>query len=156
VTKRIFVNCEAELAPFMDRHCHAHGAFESGRGVALVDCDDDAKEAKIVAGVWFESWNGANMNIHVAAEPGARWMTKEFLWYVFHYAFEQVGAKRLTGLVSSDNHAARRFDEHIGFTLEATLADASPTGDLLVYVMRRESCRWLGIRKSGLPEMKGH
>ena len=82
--RRIFVNCENELAPFMDRYCDSHGAFESGRGVALVDCDDETKQASIVAGVWYESFNGANMNIHVAAVPGARWMTKEFLWYVFH------------------------------------------------------------------------
>ena len=68
-----------------------------------------------------------------------------------------MGARRLTGLVASDNHAARRFDEHIGFKLEATLVDACPTGDLLVYAMRREDCRWLNIRKCGLPVMKrGH
>lgn len=152
--KRILTDCEELLAPFMDHHCHAHGAFVAGRGVALVNTDDD-RVARIIAGVWFEGFNGANMNIHVAAESGSQWMNRELLWYTFHYAFEQCRVKRLTGLVEETNYAARRFDEHLGFTLETRLKDAAPQGDLLVYVMRREDCRWLNLRR-GLPAMKGN
>jgi hypothetical protein len=144
--KRIAVGCEEQLAPFMDAHCHAHGAFIAGRAVALVDVDDEANTITILAGVWYEGWNGANMNIHVAAEPSKRWMNREFLWYTFHYPFVECGAKRLTGWVEESNLEARRFDEHIGFKLETRLKDAAPTGDMLVYVMRKEDCRWLNLR----------
>ena len=154
MTKRIFTDCEAALAPFMDAHCHAHGAFVAGRGVALVECDDERKTADIVAGVWYEGFNGANLNIHLAAVPGSQWLTRELLWFAFHYAFEQCGAKRLTGLVEESNHAARRLDEHLGFTLETRLKDAAPSGVMLVYVMRREDCKWLNLRRRGLPAMK--
>lgn len=153
--KRIVTDCEEALSPFMDQYCHAHGAFVAGRGVALVDVNEEEHSARIVAGVWFEGFNGANLNIHVAAEPGSRWMTREFLWFTFHYAFEQCNAKRLTGWVEETNYVARRFDEHLGFTLETRLKDAAPQGDLLVYVMRREDCRWLNLRR-GLPAMKGN
>jgi RimJ/RimL family protein N-acetyltransferase len=62
---------------------------------------------------------------------------------VFDYPFNQAKVKRITGLVGEGNIEARKFDEHIGFKLEARLAGAHPTGDLLIYVMRREDCRFL-------------
>jgi hypothetical protein len=153
--KRVVVGCEEHLAPFMDYHCHAHGAFVAGRGVALVDVDDEERTVKILAGVWYEGWNGANMHIHVAAVPGKQWMNREFLWYTFHYPFVECGVKRLTGWVEESNYEARHFDEHIGFKLETKLKDAAPSGDMLIYVMRKEDCRWLDIRR-GQPQPKGH
>jgi hypothetical protein len=42
----------------------------------------------------------------------------------------------------------------LGFTLETRLKDAAPSGDMLVYVMRREDCKWLNLRRRGLPAMK--
>jgi RimJ/RimL family protein N-acetyltransferase len=51
--------------------------------------------------------------------------------------------QRITGLVGEGNAAARRFDEHLGFTLETKLTGAHPTGDLLVYVMWKHDCIWL-------------
>lgn len=152
--KEIAINCENQLSQFMEERCDSHGAFTAGRGVALVDVHHKERTVDIVAGVWFEGFNGANINMHVAAVPGKRWMTRDFLWYVFHYAFEQCGVKRITGLVEENNYDARKFDEHIGFELETRLKDASPHGDLLVYVMRKENCRWLNIRRRGLPEMR--
>jgi RimJ/RimL family protein N-acetyltransferase len=73
-------------------------------------------------------------------------MTKELLWYTFYYPFIECGCKRVTGLVAETNTAAREFDERLGFHLEARLKDAAPEGDLLVYAMFRDECRWLGLR----------
>lgn len=108
-----------------------------GQAIGLVDGD------KILAGVIFDSWNGASLCMHVAAVPGARWMTREFLYITFAYPFQQLGCKKLLGLVGSSNKAAQRFDEHLGFVLEATLEAAHPDGSLLVYSMTKEQCRWL-------------
>jgi hypothetical protein len=141
--KQIVINCEEQLAPFMERMTDSHGAFVAGRAVGLIDVDDETGQAEILACVWYEGYNGANINMHVAAKPGARWMTREFLWYVFHYPFVECGVKRITGLVPEMNYAARRFDEHIGFKLEATLKDAAPGGDLRIYTMFKDECRWL-------------
>jgi hypothetical protein len=153
MSRHVVVNCEDKLAPFMERHCHSHGAFTVGRAVGLVDVHDD-REPEILASVWFDSFNGANVNIHVAALPGRRWLNREFLWYGFHCPFNEWGVKRVTGLVASSNYDARRFDEHLGFKLEATLKDAAPDGDMLVYVMFKKDCRWLNVRNN-VPPMKG-
>jgi RimJ/RimL family protein N-acetyltransferase len=74
-------------------------------------------------------------------------MTKELLWYAFYYPFVECGCKRVTGLVEEGNAAAREFDERLGFHLEAKLKDAAPEGDLLVYAMFRDECRWLKLRE---------
>ena len=113
--------------------------WNPGRGQAIGLFEDE----RIIAGVVFDSWNGASMCIHVAAVPGARWRTRQYLNVVFYYAFEQMGCKKLLGLVGSGNKVAQRFDEHLGFVLEATLEAAHPDGNLLVYSMTKEQCRWL-------------
>lgn len=99
---------------------------------------------ELVAGVAYNDFNGVNICMHVAAVPGKRWMRREYLKTCFDYPFNQLGVKRITGWVAEGNKEARKFDEHLGFVLETTLSDAHPTGNLLVYVMRRQDCRWLG------------
>ncbi len=104
------------------------------------------KDGHLVGGVVFDDFNGANINMHVASDGSRAWLNREFLWFVFYYPFVQLGVKRVTGIVPSNNLAARSFDEHIGFRLEATLKDAHPAGDLLIYVMKPEYCRWLRVK----------
>lgn len=104
------------------------------------------RDGELVAGCLYDDYNGANVNMHIASDGSRSWLNKEFLWYSFYYPFEQLGCKRVTGLVPSSNHDARRFDEHLGFVLEAALKDAHPDGDLLVYRMFRADCRWLNVR----------
>jgi RimJ/RimL family protein N-acetyltransferase len=112
-----------------------------GRGVGFGLLEDE----KLIAGVLFDSWNGASVNMHVAAVPGKRWMTKSFLAIVFDYAFNQLRVKKIIGLVGADNLPAQQFDLHIGFSLEATLSNAHPSGDLLLYTMERSQCKWLKL-----------
>jgi hypothetical protein len=144
--RRILTGRNDLVAPFMERICGNEGGFvtAAGQGIGLVEFPDEG-EPHLIAGVWFDGWNGANIYMHVAALPGRRWMTREYLWYVFHYAFEQCGVKRITGLVAETNQDARQFDEHIGFTLETRLTDACTDGDLLVYRMFKDECRWLKL-----------
>jgi len=114
----------------------------SGKTIGL-----ETPEGELVAGVIFDNYNTVNVNMHVAATAGKRWMNREYLWYCFYYPFVELNCKRITGLVSSDNLEARKFDEHLGFILEATLKDADPLGDLLVYVMTKENCKWLKLKE---------
>lgn len=102
-----------------------------------------ADSGEILAVVAFDEYNGANLGMHVAAVPGSHWLNREFLWYSFFYPFEQLRCKRITTVVASCNSQVRRFMENLGFTLEATLKDAHPEGDLLIYVMFKAQCRWI-------------
>ena len=70
-------------------------------------------------------------------------MTREYAKACFGYVFNQLGVNKVLGLVDSTNTAARRYDEHLGFVLSASIPDAGPHGDLLIYTMSRDACRWI-------------
>ena len=137
--KRIVIG--PEVVSWVAARTGEHGNYGAAVGFGI------EQDGALIAGVVFNEWNGVNINMHVASDGTRRWMTKELLWMVFDYAFNQAKVKRITGLVGEGNAVARAFDEHIGFRLETTLKSAHPTGDLLVYAMFREDCRWLNIRK---------
>lgn len=115
----------------------AGGTWIAGRGTAIGLLKDDA----LCAGVLYEDWNGANVVCHIAAE-GA-WANRSFLWTIFDYPFGQLGVRRITAPVASVNHVSRKFVEHLGFELEATLSAAHPEGDILLYRITPDKCRWL-------------
>ena len=100
------------------------------------------REGKLVAGVAYSGWNGVNIEAHIASE-GTHWLNRQYLWTIFDYPFNQVGAGRITTCVNEGNVKSRRFTGHLGFKLEAKLAGAHPTGDLLIYRLLKTECRWI-------------
>lgn len=115
--------------------------FGPAVGIGL---DDGA--GRIIAGVVFDGYNGVSIQMHCAADPGARWLTREFLWFVFHYPLEQLRVRTIVSPVAEGNAPARRFIKHIGFREGARIEDAHQSGAILLYVMRRGDCRWLQLR----------
>lgn len=108
-------------------------------------------DGELVVGVLYEGWNGHNVWMHVAAQPGGQWMRREFLRYCFYYPFCELGCSRVSGYVEASNLQARRFDEHLGFQHEATLAGAAADGgDVMLYVMWRDDCRYLKGHDRGI------
>lgn len=106
------------------------------------------QDGELIAGVVFDMYTGPSITMHVAAVPGKRWMTKDFLWRCFAYPFIQLQCSRVTGLVRVDNLVAQKFDEHLGFVKEGLLRRAAKDGtDYIVYGMLREECRFLEIQK---------
>ena len=100
-----------------------------------------------IAGCFYESYNGASILGHLGG-IGRKWMNREYLWYCYHWPFEVLKVNKIIGLVTSDNLAAQKLDEHMGFTLEAILKDAAPKGDLLLYTMTKDQCKWLKLKDS--------
>ncbi|WP_395138278.1 GNAT family N-acetyltransferase [Schlegelella aquatica] len=102
------------------------------------------QDGQLIAGVLYTRYTGTSMEMHVAAIPGRRWLTREYLQTCFAYPFDMVGCRRVTGLVRASNYEARRFDEHLGFKQEGVLRKAAADGDdIIVYGMLREECRWI-------------
>lgn len=122
-----FVASRIEGMDYVPGSCSAIGSVKNGR---------------VVAGALYENFNGVNVFAHIAG-IGKHWLDRKFLSIIFDYPFRQLKVKRITGIVASCNEAARRFDEHLGFRLEAILHGAHPKGDLYVYVMTADDCRWL-------------
>lgn len=102
------------------------------------------KDGELIAGVLYEGYTGHNIWMHVAAAPGRRWLNREYLRYCFHYPFNELGCRRVSGWVEASNEDARRFDEHLGFKEEARLKGAARDGgDVILYVMWRSECKYV-------------
>lgn len=104
------------------------------------------KDGELAAGVAYQDYNGHNVWMHVAAKPGARWLVREYLNYCFVYPFVELGCQRVSGFVEAQNTSSRRFTEHVGFSIEATLRGAaSDGGDVLIYRMDRKDCKYVNL-----------
>jgi RimJ/RimL family protein N-acetyltransferase len=101
------------------------------------------KRGELQAAVIFNLYSGADIAMHVAAIPGGRWLTKEFLFAAFAYPFLQLGCRRVSGYVPSKCRDVIAFDEHLGFTYEGTMRDALPDDDIVCLGMLRADCRFI-------------
>ncbi len=113
------------------------GTWTPKRGTAI----GQMKDGQINAGVLYEDWNGANIVCHIAGE--GNWANKRFLSVIYHYPFEYVGAKRVTVPVKSTNEKSIKLVTRMGFTLESTLAQATPDGDMLLFRMFKHEYKYL-------------
>lgn len=112
------------------------GNYVEGTAIGL------EKDGELVAGVLYDEWNKASIRMHVAAE-GKNWLNRDYLWFCFHYPFEQLKVRKLIGVVASSNAQALKFDKHLGFVEEWRISEAHPEGDLVVLTMTRQQCRYL-------------
>ena len=127
------------VLPFVQSLIPGLAANDGMRAIGL------RRNGELVAGAVYEGFNGRNMWVHLAGLPGRCWLNRRFLQAGFHYPFVLCGVDRLSGYVNSSNTDARRFDEHVGFHEEARLKGAAPDGgDVILYVMWRQDCRFLG------------
>lgn len=97
---------------------------------------------RLIAGASFFRDNGINCEVAFASED-PRWLNRESLRLLFEYPFRQLKLRRLTAIADSGNHASLKLIEALGFTQEATLLRATEDGDLIVFRLLAEDCRWL-------------
>lgn len=100
------------------------------------------RNGSLIAGVVYDNFLGQSICMHVAAE-GRHWLTREFLRAVFSFPFDQLRVHKVIGPVDSSNARACHLDEHLGFVPEAVITGAAKGGDLILYSMTRQQCRFL-------------
>jgi RimJ/RimL family protein N-acetyltransferase len=106
------------------------------------------QDGKLIAGVVFNMYTESSICIHVAAEPGKHWLSRDFLFRTFAYPFLQLKCNRVTGLVRADNFKAQKLNENLGFVKEGILRCAEKDGtDVILYGMLKDECRWLETKK---------
>lgn len=103
-------------------------------------------DGELVAGILYESYTGASIGMHSRVTDPSK-VTRQWLFSIFDYPFNELGCRRVTGMVPSDNLQAQQIDERLGFEFEARLTGYYPTCDALIYVMWKEDCRWLKLRE---------
>jgi hypothetical protein len=98
------------------------------------------KDGNLIAGVIFERYNGVSLWMHVAIEGR---LTPAYIKAIFNYAFIDCDVEKVIGTVTSGNVKAIKFDEHLGFTEEGRIRNACIEGDIILYTMTKEQCRYI-------------
>lgn len=93
--------------------------------------------------VGFDGWTPGAAWMHVATDaPGA---CRGLLRAAFSYVFEECGRSVALGSVRAGNARSLALAKRLGFSEVARLRDAwAPGEDVVLFEMRRESCRWIG------------
>lgn len=95
-------------------------------------------------GAVFNHWNGSNLEISLYG-PGA--LRRGAIRAVYHYAFVQLGAHRLTATTRRSNKAMQRLLPRFGFQFEGTskrFFGPSHGDDAIRFVLFPESAqRWM-------------
>lgn len=99
-------------------------------------------DGKLVAGATFDNYSGPNIFLHFSNSPVGI-IPRDFLKLIFGYCFNGLKCKRVSAAFSSNNYKVCRLGKLIGFKLEACLKDCFPDGDMLIYSLKREDCRFI-------------
>jgi RimJ/RimL family protein N-acetyltransferase len=129
----------ARILEFINRHRPLE-FIQGMQGIGL------ERDGELIAGVIYEGYNKQSIWAHIAAQPGAQWLNKEYLLFCTRYAFEYCRVKMILGYMDATNTQALRFASHLGFKEEARIRDAATEGgDILILKMRPEDCRYMGV-----------
>jgi hypothetical protein len=104
------------------------------------------KNGTLVLGVIYNGYEAANVNMHIGAIDGARWMTREILFAAFDYPFNELKKRRASAFMRVSNKRAISFAENLGFIYEGTLKHYYWKEDAVMYGMTKENCRFLKMR----------
>lgn len=131
------------IAEFVSHICDGSGLFGDFTALAKVD------NAGIVVGVIYNNFSTdstrkiINCEMHVAARKNAKWATREFLFHLFNYPFNEIGCKRITALVKENNVQSLKTSYRIGFKKEGVIRQGMDGQDLILLGMLRSECRFL-------------
>ena len=125
------------ISEFVYSHIGLYGKPSNFTAIGL------EQDGKIIAGVVYADYNGSNITASIAVDGR---LTPEFIWFMFYYPFMQAGAKRITACVETNNYKSQRFVEKLGFELEFSMKRAGRFGDLLIYRMFHDNCKYLEER----------
>lgn len=114
----------------------AGGVFtqEDSQAIGLIDNGD------LLMGVLYNNYTQNNVFAHIRADKP---LTPAFVKIMFDYPFNQLKVKRITAPIKSTNKRAIEFVQRLDFVIECKLAQAIPDGDMHIYVLWREKCRYL-------------
>lgn len=114
------------------------------------------KNGNLIAGVIYDNFNGVNVEMSIATEPGSFWADRSTLHSVFHYPFVTMGCEAVTISVAMSNVKSLNLVTKLGFEPEAIIGFAARDGSsLLILKMFKDKCRWIdygqATRRIGTP-----
>lgn len=104
------------------------------------------RDGELIGGVIYDSYTHESIMAHIAGWED-HWLSRDMLWVMFDYPFNQMKVKRIFAQVAANNHHAIAFDHKLGFRDVAEIEGVYP-GNVSAIIMRmdREECRWLNLK----------
>lgn len=99
---------------------------------------------KLLGGAVFSDYTKRTISIHIAGFV-PHWISRDLLWTVFDYAFNQAKVESIFAPIRGNNERAMDFSLKAGFKDCAVIPGVYPEGDLVILRMYRGDCRFLGI-----------
>jgi len=93
------------------------------------------------------SFQGQSCNFHLCS-TGNYWMNKEFLQAIFEYPFIVARLKIMLAIVSGENKKSLNLSNRFGFKEVANIPYAHQDGNLVIFTMQSNDCKWLNIRSN--------
>lgn len=94
---------------------------------------------RIRGAITWSAYNGKHCLCTIAVADGS--LPLPLIREGLLYSFSQLALRRLTFIVSSANIRSQSLVRRLGATLEATLRDADPSGDALIFALFPEDCK---------------
>ena len=101
------------------------------------------QNGEFVAGVIYENWNRQSIVCHIAISGR---LTPRYLAVIFDYPFNVCDVKKIIVPVDATNSKSVTLVEKMGFTEEARIKDGMADGDMILYTLAKEDCKYLGER----------
>ena len=101
------------------------------------------KNGEFVAGVIYENWNRRSITCHIAISGR---LTPRYLAVIFDYPFNVCDVKKIIVPVDATNSKSVTLVEKMGFTEEARIKDGMADGDMILFTLAKDDCKYLGER----------
>ena len=99
------------------------------------------REGRIVAGVLYEDFTQASIHATIAVDDGV--LSKDFVFAIFDYPFNQLAVEKILVYVNTANEASMKLVEHFGFVEEARVKGVFLDGDQVIYSITKDQCKLL-------------
>lgn len=124
--------------------CERIGYIPTKEFIAFANWDNEREE--IIGALGYDGWSTKMVEIHVAGEEGTYWLNKETLSMAFIFPFVMHKRNIVVSRVSSYNLEAMTLNEKLGFEEQCRIKDGAEFGDLVVFAMYKERCKWLNMK----------
>jgi hypothetical protein len=99
------------------------------------------QNGEVVAGVIYDHFTGPCISASMAVDNAH--LTKDFLWAIFDYPFNQLGVGKILAYAAANNEPSVSMLKRMGFVREAYIEGVYPSGAMVIMSLVRENCVWL-------------
>ena len=114
--------------------CEKIGSDWIAEGAA---CIGEAKDGKLVSGVFYNQYNGASIYFTLATDTS---LSRSFVQAMLSYPFDVLKVNCLIAQVSSSNVKSLKLANHLGFKQIGSIPSAMPDGDMVILSLVKQHC----------------